>query len=294
MVAKTSGTHYAIAFANASLALEACLKMLLPKGGTVGVPTFSFTASHQAIRNANCTPIFFDIDHDFKALWGTLPDIYMPVNLFGSHSKNYGSNVVCDSAHALGIKASSLEVYSLHATKLINGFEGGVVVTNNANHAIRLKQLRNFGYEDPNLDPSIDMEGRINENLGGTNAKMSEVHAAMAISNLEQIKKVIKINKNNWDQYNERLSGKVNLFSPGTNSNFSYIVCRHPDRDRIVEKLHEHRVYARKYFQHLGHEVFGVPGDFPNAQRIKKEIFALPQGIDIGYEEIKYICSLID
>ena len=72
------------------------------------------------------------------------------------------------------------EVFSLHATKLLNGFEGGLVATDDAAFAAAVASSRNFGF-------------RGQDTIGGdgTNAKLSEVHAALALRHLKLIDETI-------------------------------------------------------------------------------------------------------
>lgn len=90
------------------------------------------------------------------------------------------------------------EVFSFHATKFFNSFEGGAIVTNNDDLAAKIRLMQNFGFEGLNNVIYI-----------GTNGKMSEICAAMGLVNLEEIENFMTINKRNYQCYKEHIS-KIN------------------------------------------------------------------------------------
>lgn len=305
-VAKFTKTKHCIAMTNASIALELVLSDLPP--GEVIIPTFTFIATAHSVTRAGHIPVFVDVEDDFlinveeveKNITQNTVAI-VPVNLFGSicdpevfdyFTDAYEIPVIYDSAHSLGCNTGNnglAEVFSLHATKICNGFEGGLVTTNEDNLAIRLRQFRNFGY----VGHIPDIEGEI---VGiGTNAKLSEIHAAAALTNFEEINKLASHNKFIWSCYEQFLPKEIILDRPNPfdTSNFSYIACLHPKRDDIVSYLRGHHITARKYFKHLCHEVYQLTDRMPHAERLAREAFCLPTGMDIELEDVQHICSVI-
>ena len=81
------------------------------------------------------------------------------------------------------------EVFSFHATKVLNTFEGGAVVTNDADLATRLRSTRNLGFTG--LDEVVSV---------GTNGKMHEVSAAMGLTGLESLDEFVAINTRHYQQ----------------------------------------------------------------------------------------------
>lgn len=306
-VSERLGVKHCIAMANATLALELLLGMLSP--GEVILPSFTFIATAHAVIRAGHTPIFVDIDQDCLIDVSKIEECLtsntialLPVNLFGSMcdikeldnlAQAYGLHLFYDSTQALGTIAGAFgdaEVFSLHATKLCNSFEGGLITTNNDNISTKMKQYRNFGYVG--LIP--DSEGEIIDI--GTNAKMSEVHAAAGLTNFEGLSDLTRHNFMNWKAYDTYMPEEVSLYHPQypETSNYSYIVCRHPYRDKIVKYLHSQGIYARKYFKHLCHRVYGQENlDLPVSSIMAEEIFCLPTGLSVTHEDIEYICSRI-
>lgn len=190
--------------ANATLGLELVLQALdLPPNSRVLVPAFTFVATATAVLRAGHVPVLADVDADS---WMLTPDIarractqtqvhaVLPVATFGMpHSmqawqefeQETGLPVVIDAAAAYGSQwlkgVEGTLVFSLHTTKSLPAVEGGLVVSNRPSVAARVRQLSSFGI---NQDPTRQLPvGAITDI--GTNAKMSEYHAAVGLASLQ-------------------------------------------------------------------------------------------------------------
>lgn len=191
--------------ANATLGLELTLQTLdLPAGARVLVPTFTFVATATAVLRAGCTPVLADVDaHSWlltpalarAACASTHIDAVLPVATFGmphcmaewaQFERDTGLPVVIDAAAAYGSQwlkgAQGTLVFSLHTTKSLPAVEGGLVVSSRPGLAARVRQLSNFGI---NLDLNAGLPvGSLA--TCGTNAKMSEYHAAVGLASLQK------------------------------------------------------------------------------------------------------------
>lgn len=327
---EVSGAAHVVALSNATLALELLLSTL-PRHSYVISPSYTFIATTTAILRAGLRPLFVDVTAQFKIDLHHLQQILadcrakqlhvtaiMPVNLYGGIdvdpalfdiATTHNLKVFYDSAHTLGTAHQvhgDAEVFSLHATKLVNGFEGGLVATNNEQLALRLRQLRNFNYLTPHTGPIKNSEGEFvpfcpaDEEQGlysyGTNAKLSEIHAAMALSNLNHIDALIAHYKSNYERYrmliNQRLGYDV-VQEIGPVTNYSYVVCRHPRRDAILEQLKSHDIFARKYFYHLTHQQFGYRPHLPVSEQLIQEVFCLPTGMAVDADDVAFIAEQV-
>src|SRR5437660_6716781 len=113
-----------------------------------------------------------------------------------------------DAAHAFGCsyKGNSIggfgrcEVFSFHATKFFNTFEGGAVVTNDDALAEKMRLMRNFGFAG--YDEVIYV---------GTNGKMSELAAAVGLTSLEHMDEFIAVNRRNYEHYGAELAALPGL-----------------------------------------------------------------------------------
>ncbi|MGU3629441.1 DegT/DnrJ/EryC1/StrS family aminotransferase [Comamonas sp. C24C] len=189
---------------NATLGLELVLQALdLAPGSRVLLPAFTFVATATAVVRAGHVPVLADVDPDCwlltpdiaRAACAVIPvDAVLPVATFGmphdmqawqQFEQDTGLPVVIDAAAAYGSQwlqgTQGTLVFSLHTTKSLPAGEGGLVVSTRPGLAARVRQLSNFGI---NLDPRADLP------LGslasvGTNAKMSEYHAAIGLASLQ-------------------------------------------------------------------------------------------------------------
>ena len=197
--------QHAVSVSNATLGLEVALLALgLPPGSRVLMPALTFVATATATLRAGHVPVFCDVDPDTwlltpeiaaRALRDQRVDAVMPVATYGcpceaagwdAFAADTGLPVVVDAAGAYGNQACGqriVVVFSLHATKSLAAAEGGLVLSADAAYADRVRQLSNFG-----IDPAA-LSGNAAGSTGlvsreGTNAKLSEYHAAVALAAL--------------------------------------------------------------------------------------------------------------
>jgi dTDP-4-amino-4,6-dideoxyglucose len=207
-----------------------------------------------------------------------------------------GIPCVFDSAHALGCGGGAggsiagggvCAVFSLHATKLVNSFEGGLIATESDDVAERLRALRNNGFVTTEA-----REGSV-ESVG-TNAKMSEIHAAMGLTNLEDIRRIVDHNRDVFRGYARHLPDGARLCRPNhPASNFSYIVaCIDPSlRETAIARLLEIGVHARSYFYpaHLTPAYRHLGASLPRTEALAASVIALPQGMAVDERIVEAI-----
>jgi dTDP-4-amino-4,6-dideoxygalactose transaminase len=191
------------------------------------------------------------------------------------------------------------EVFSFHATKFINCFEGGVVTTNNDDLAEKMRLMRNFGFVD--YDKVVYL---------GINGKMNEVCAAMGLTNLEAMDEIVDVNRRNYLTYREELESVAGIsvirYEPEEKNNYQYVVIEvDPDvcprnRDEIVEALHAKNVIARKYFWPGCHRMEPYrttqPNDWkrlPETERVSAQVIVLPTGQTLSEDTVTQICKII-
>jgi dTDP-4-amino-4,6-dideoxygalactose transaminase len=198
--------------------------------------------------------------------------------------------LIFDSAHALGSsyngtrlgRFGSAEVFSLHATKAINGIEGGVVTTGDDQLADRLRALRNYGFS------GMESVGGL-----GINAKMNEFSAAMALSNLPHYDRLAEHNRRLHVAYESAMAGVPGIrfhSLAGSPCSRHYAVFELESkvshtRDRLLEALDAENVYARRYFWPGCHKsapyAAGMHVPMPVTDRLVGTIFQLPTGLQL-------------
>jgi len=322
-IAAFLGVKNCVALCNATVALEIASRAL-DLHGEVILPSYTFIATAHAIQWQKIIPVFCDMDpktHNIDP--AKIERLITPktTGIVGVHvwgracntdaieliAKNHNIKVMYDASHGFACTnngrfigtAGACEVFSFHATKFINCFEGGAVVTNDDALAEKMRLMRNFGFRD------FDKVDYL-----GVNGKMNEACAAMGLTSLEAIDNIIAVNLRNYSAYKKGLQNvtgvKIISYDPNEKNNFQYIVLEvDPDtcsrnRDEIVEILHAHNVIARKYFWPGCHRMEPYRSLQPNAglllpetERVAARVIVLPTGQEVSLESVEYVCQII-
>lgn len=322
-IAAYVGVKHCVAMCNATIALEIAMRALGFKGEVI-VPAYTFVATAHALQWQEITPVFCDMDPATHLIdpaqierlitprttgivgvhvWGRACD----TEALDAIASRHRLKVMYDAAHAFGCSRGArmvgtfgaCEVFSFHATKFLNSFEGGAVVTDDDELAAKMRLMRNFGFAD--YDKVI---------YTGTNGKMTEICAAMGLTSLEAIDDLIAVNRRNYESYRTELAAIPGLalidYAPGHRCNFQYIVLEVDPaaspltRDDLVAVLHAENILARKYFWPGAHKMEPYRSYFPNAgmllpvtERLASRIMVLPTGQSISAATIGAICGLI-
>lgn len=318
------GVKHCVAMCNATIALEIAIRALGLKDEVI-LPAYTFVATAHALQWQEITPVFADIDPQTYNLdpaaierlitprttgiigvhvWGRPCD----VDAIESIARARKLKTMYDAAHAFGCSRQgkmvggfgACEVLSFHATKFLNSFEGGAIVTNDDTLAGKLRLMRNFGFAG--YDRVIYL---------GINGKMTEVCAAMGLTSLETMDSVLETNLRNYKAYCEGLDGlpgiSVIRYDRSERNNYQYIVVEVDpalaplNRDELVEVLHAENILARKYFWPGCHRMEPYTSRQPNAalllpetERIAASILLLPTGQTVNAETVQVICRIIE
>lgn len=317
------GVKHCIVMTNATIALEICARALGLQGEVV-VPSFTFIATAHALQWQGITPVFCDVDpltHNIDPakienlitprttgilgvhVWGRASD----VEALSAIAHKHHISLMFDAAHAFSCSHQNqmvggfgeAEVFSFHATKFFNSFEGGAITTNNADLAKIIRQMHNFGFSGMDSVTSI-----------GINGKMSEVSAAMGLTSLESLDEFIQVNHRNYRAYALGLGGIPGLtlirFDENEKNNYQYIVIEIDDlitrvsRDQIFKILHAENVRARRYFFPGCHQMEPYRSYSPNAglllpetEKLTRKVLQLPTGTAVTETDIEKICALL-
>ena len=203
-IADYLGVEHCVAMCNGTIALEIATRALDMQGEVI-VPSYTFVATAHALQWQEITPIFADIDPVTQTLD---PDAVrrmitprttgiLGVHLWGRPcavealqeiADEHDLSLMYDASHGFGCSHKGrllgsfgqCEVFSFHATKFFNTFEGGAVVTNDDELAEKMRLMRNFGFH-----------GYDNVIYPGTNGKMTEIAAAMGLTNFAELERFV-------------------------------------------------------------------------------------------------------
>ena len=208
--------------ANATQALQGALEILTQQNWIV--PDYTFAATAHAAISANKSIKLSDVSKDnFQLLlppsldrsnFGALPGLPFCAPVDFEPWLGFDSLVI-DAAASLGatppnfnkMPHNSIVVYSLHATKVLGAGEGALVICENSKIAKKMRAWSNFGFESSRIS-----------NILGTNAKMSEYSAAVAVASILDF-------ENERDEWLASLSKIANTYIP---ERYRTIVDRYP------------------------------------------------------------------
>jgi dTDP-4-amino-4,6-dideoxygalactose transaminase len=318
-----TGARHCVAMCNATIGLELAIRALGMRGEVI-VPSFTFIATAHALQWQEIKPIFCDIDprthnidpRQVEALitpnttgiigvhvWGRPCD----VSALEDIARRRGLKLLYDAAHAFGCSLGGrmignfgdAEVFSFHATKFFNTFEGGAVVTNDGALAQRLRLMKNFGFAG--YDSVVYI---------GTNGKMSEVAAAMGLTSMENMQSFITTNDENYRRYREGLADVPGItllaFDPAEKNNLQYVVIEVDaertkiSRDLLLELLQAENALVRRYFWPGCHNMEPYRSYQPHArlllphtEAVASRVLVLPTGTGVRADQIQTLCSII-
>ena len=187
------------------------------------------------------------------------------------------------------------EVFSFHASKLINGLEGGYVCTNDADFSLALKRFRSADLNDVRPPEPL-----------GVNATLCDGHAAFALAGLEEIEKNVSHNRQVYAAYCRELENVPHLrlvrFHESEQTSFKNIVAEvlpsaPLDRDELVAVMNRAGVLARPhYYPALHAKTYAYPIAIANVEHSELAMcrfINLPCGHRVDVDDVAATCQLL-
>lgn len=314
-------TSRCVSFSSGFWALVLAIRALAVAGrDEVVMPSFTYRRMADVVAWAGLVPRFADVDRGTLAMsartagavigmrTAILLAVHPIVNCCGVDelerlAEEYRVPLLVDAVESCyetyaGRKVGGFgraEVFSLHASKLINGFEGGYVTTDDAALADTLLFMRGFGFS-----------GHDNVVRLGTNAKLNEVHAALALSSLDDLEDQVVRNRARYRAYQRELEHVDGLrlveFDEGERTSFKNIVVELLDtwplaRDATVEMLNAQNILARAYYSPALHrKTFSYEVRFsplPVTDELSARYLLLPCGARVTERDIAVIAAFL-
>lgn len=327
--------RHALAMNSATSALHvACLALGVGEGDIVWTTPITFVASANCALYCGATVDFVDIDPQtynlsVKALeqklkeakeQDKLPKVVIPVHLCGQPcdmeaihalSQEYGFSIIEDASHAIGgsyqnkpignCQYSDITIFSFHPVKIITTAEGGVATTNNDELAQKMDLLRSHGItrdidlmthepDGPWYYQQIDL---------GFNYRMTEMQAALGVSQIQRLDSITESRHKIAKRYNEQLASLPVIVPFQIQESYSglhlYVIRLKLDEIKpthlevfqslraanIGVNLHYIPVHLQPYYQ----KNFSFQtGDFPQAEQYYREAISLPLYPDLSIE----------
>ncbi|WP_335945633.1 UDP-4-amino-4,6-dideoxy-N-acetyl-beta-L-altrosamine transaminase [Pseudomonas sp. G166] len=342
-VAEHVGASHALAVNSATSALHiACLALGLGPGDRLWTSPVTFVASANCGLYCGAQVDFVDIDPRTYNLCpqalerkleraereGTLPKVVVPVHLCGQPcdmqaihklAKRYSFKVIEDASHAIGGKYkgefigngkySDITVFSFHPVKIITTAEGGMALTNDAELANKMALLRSHGItRDPQqMTHETDGPWYYQQIELGFNYRMTELQAALGVSQMERLDQYIVRRHQLAARYNDLLA-ELPVVTPWQHvDSYSglhlYVIRLQLDKvtrshRQVFESLREQGigvnlhyipVHTQPYYAQMGFK----PEDFPVAQAYYREAISIPMFQTMSNEQQDQVVAAI-
>jgi dTDP-4-amino-4,6-dideoxygalactose transaminase len=291
--------------------------------GDVIVPSFTFAATAHAVAWNGLHPVFADVDpatltlspESVRRAMGVRTSAILATHIFGTPceveeledlAQRDGIKLFFDAAHAFGSLRKGVhvggfgsgEVFSLSPTKVVVAAEGGFIATNDEVLAERCRVGRDYG------NPG-DYDCR----FVGLNARMSEVHAAIALNSLEGLEDRIERRNELVDLYRDALSEVEGIsflgMGEGDRSTYKdFTVMIDPERfgadaDGLGEALSSVGIETRRYYSPPVHtmqayrRLAGTNGGLPVTEEAARRTLTLPLWVDMTQAHIARVADAI-
>lgn len=275
-------------------------------GDEVIVPSFSFAATANSVRLTGAEPVFADIEPasfclDPEAVAAAVTErtvAVMPVHLYGHPAamgriqdlaNRHGLLIVEDAAQAHGAALDGRPVgafgrvaaFSFYPTKNMTTGEGGMVVTDDADVARKVRLLRNQG-----------MERRYHNEIVGYNARMTDIAAAIGRVQLGKLPGWNKARQANAAALDRQLTGvQVPPVAEGATHVYHQYTVRSDRRDDLLQQLEERQVGAGVYYPLPIHRLpsFDLRLDLPETERAAAEVLSLPVGPHLTETDLRSV-----
>jgi perosamine synthetase len=315
--AAIGGTKFAVAASSGTTALHiALLAHGIGQGDEVITTPFTFMASVSSILYTGARPVFVDIEEE---TFNINPDLIekaitprtkaiMPVHLYGypcnmdpimAVAQKYGLVVIEDACQAVGAEYQGKRVgsfgvgcFSLYATKNIMSGEGGMITTDDETYAQLCRMIRNHG-----------MQRRYFHDMLGYNFRLSDLHAAIGLAQVERLEGFTEKRRQNAAYLNNHITSVV---TPKVREGYKHVwhqfTIRVPglNRDAAVKQLNDAGVGTGIFYPLPANrqkplEAFGY-GDLslPVTDKLVQEVISLPVHPSLSQEDLETIVAEVN
>jgi len=331
-IAEYVGTKYAVSFNSGTSALHALLLAYdLKQGDEVIVPSFTFIATANAPLFVGAKPVFAEIEdrtygldpEDVKKRITPKTKAIIPIHYGGCPclirelkeiAEDRNLLLIEDAAESLGAKINDKKVgtfgdsamFSFCQNKVISTGEGGAITTDSKEIYEKLKLIRSHGrLETQDYFSSTEYMDYVTL---GYNFRMPTMNAALGLSQLKKIDKVIKMRRDKAEYMTKKLSRIKEITLPTAPPDYFHVYQMYTIRidgtrqikDRLIQYLGDKGISTKVYFEpvHLSYfykNKFGFKrGDLPVTERLSDQVLTFHTHPLLKNEEIDYISEEID
>jgi len=341
-LAAACNADYGISFSSATSALHgACAALGVGPGDIVWTAAMSFVASANCAIYCGATVGFVDVEpntgnmsiedlkeklHEASAV-GLLPKVLIPVHFAGQPcdleeisrlAKQFGFKVIEDASHALGAtyagepvgnsKFSDITVFSFHPVKIITTGEGGMCVTNSAELSEKLTRFRGHGITRDASESGAVVDGpwSYDQIELGYNYRLTDIQAALGISQLKRLDSFVSRRNEIADLYQELLASSewkpLEQKPSRTNSRHLFVVTNdlgYDARAELYGKLLRNDIQANVHYRPIYRNTYYArmnkynPADYPGAERYYASALSLPMYFDLEDSQVHLVAAVV-
>ena len=326
-LAEYLGVNYCVAMNSGTSALHATmLAYNIKENDEILVPSFAFVSTANAALMVNAKPKFVDIETDTYGMDPKILEksiskkskIIMPIHYSGlpcqidkirSIARKNNRLLVEDSAESLGAKINSKKVgtfgnasiFSFAGNKVLTTGEGGAVTTNSSKLHKKFKLIRSHGRKIGNYFLSTKKPEYVQL---GYNWRMSSIAAAIGLSQLNKIEKLISLRRKNAKILNSHLKKIQDISLPPEPENYKHVfqlysiltpnqsvrnqLQKHLSAQGIMSKVFFYPVHLTSY-----HKKFKNTNLLKTTENISRRVLSLPMYPNMKKEEIQLVYEAI-
>jgi len=317
------GVNYAVATTSCTTALELALRALeIQPTDEVIVPDFTHPSTGNIVRWIGAQAVLVDVDlvtynidpSEIEKAITRKTRCILPVSWGGNPldmdpliemKEKYDLFIVEDAACSLGAEyngkktgtIADITCFSFHPRKVITTGEGGMAVTKNPVYAEKLESLKRYGMKTK--------KGETEFIQLGTNCKLSDILSAVGLAQIKKIDAIINKRIELANNYNRLLSEIDSVIPPKKTDNTKHIyqtyaayIQKQGSRDKIIEDLEKENVETQigTYALHMqpSYERVKKIGKLDRAEKLYRNLLALPMSHSMTKEDQEYVVSLIE
>lgn len=317
MIAEFTGAKHCIVVNNGTISLTLAAQAVgIKSGDDIIVPNYTMIATPNSLKMIGANPIFVDVEEETlcldldkvkssitpktKAIMLVLANGRYPncgIAEFVNFAKENNLLLLEDSAQSLGSfyhdgrhqgTVSTIGSFSFSAPKIISTGQGGALITDNDDYALRLRRLKDFGRAKGGTD--------VHDSIG-YNFKFTELQAVIGIEQMKKLQFRVDRKKDIYKLYNEKLKSisEVKFFNQNLDHTTPWFIdALVEDREKLIDYLRKEGIGTRKMYPPINKQAaYKVSGEYPISNLVGEKGLWLPSAAQLSDEDVVLICEKI-
>ena len=317
MIADYTGANHCIVVNNGTISLTlAAMAAGVNQGDEVIVPNYTMIATSNSVKMFGAIPVFVDVEPETlcldidlvrkaitpktKAIMLVLANGRYPnsgIEAFENLAGEFGLALIEDAAQSLGSvypddrhigTAGLIGSFSFSSPKIISTGQGGALITNDDEIAVKLRKLKDFG----RLSGGNDLHDSI-----GYNFKFTELQACIGIEQMKKLPDRVKRKKEIWNLFSNGLEGLdgVKLFKHNLDNTTPWFIdCIVENREELIKYLKERHIGTRSMYPPINKQkAYNIKGDFHTSEWVAQNGLWLPSAIQLTNSDIVRVTQAI-